>query len=659
LLPSSNKPGFADEEGDTTSLTSPRDLRLSSSSSGGGPSQLPIIRKHPISNTNKQATTKSTPFSTSILVNSKFLDLSPRTAEVVNEIRRNRVMLGDVDMGEKMSCIDFVVGEGSGVCILSTNDINDMSKVRNITRDLIKASLAFDIIWLVIDMKDSLSSAVSSSIKKVENEGLEGPKIRSRKPTTTSGNSEVINQHDLPSDACADALAQLARSVWHFPCSVLIRYAWTTANIVDLVLEATGDALASSLKLDASIDVVERANLVNECSSSQDDLSFLATLPSLNFYSAMVILNALDGNLSSLFKMTFIDLDQLIPVTVDRVRLKELFDFIHLQPFSPEVSSANLFDTNGVEATSSLILYEEENELQEDKQFMGTMGRTRSNNDNDGPQNRLEMDSSGYDDDVAGGGEEFNNLMHFEEQQMLAQQSDNPLYSSFGGVHHADHYPGQRYEEQQEPINSHNILHQQQQQQQWSPPSQQQDESFVNCFQVPSPGAYGRSSNTHQGYQDEVEHHQNPVYFQPNSYTHFSDDSYGAEYHQNGNHQQQASICNSFPPVRTSHHHQENEQSNDYDNDWPSHHYSAFNNSPHLFDESYIVACGVTNGSSARVQHTTTQKKKKADYEEELKLPTTTQNRGRREKLGFQFDKHQRGGQTKLVWGPRGGSTRR
>jgi hypothetical protein len=286
-------------------------------------------------------------------------------------------------------------------------------------------------------------------------------------------------------------------------------------------------------------------------------------------------------------------------------------------------------------------------------------GRTRSNNDNDGPQNRLEMDSSGYDDDVAGGGEEFNNLMHFEEQQILAQQSDNPLYSSFGGVHHADHYPGQRYEEQQEPINSHNILHQQQQQQQWSPPSQQQDESFVNCFQVPSPGAYGRSSNTHQGYQDEVEH-QNPVYFQPNSYIHFSDDSYGADYHQNGNHQQQASICNSFPPVRTSHHHQENEQSNDYDNDWRSHHhYSAFNNSPHLFDESYIVACGVTNGSSARVQHTTTQKKKKADYEEELKLPTTTQNRGRREKLGFQFDKHQRGGQTKLVWGPRGGSTRR
>jgi len=235
--------------------------------------------------------------------------------------------------------VDFVVGESSGVCLLDVESLGSMTRVRALTKALMSASIRFDDLWLVIDLGKQPSAADDGKASSKPGPGarardhrVEGPQIRARA-------SRELVVGGLPGVVLAACLAQLSRSVWHFPCPVHIRYVWGTEETAAQVRVATETAAQKATSLDQGPDSLagREASLEDLWSSSDrgsDDLAFLSGLPPLNVFSASVVLASCgDGGMDALLTLPNREaLHSLVPVGVSRQRLDDLFDLLHLVP---------------------------------------------------------------------------------------------------------------------------------------------------------------------------------------------------------------------------------------------------------------------------------------------------------------------------------------
>ena len=249
---------------------------------------------------------------------------SNRAKTIIQTLRvEHRLKMVDVAMDKP---VDFALGEGLGMCVLDVTSIDSMAKVRAFTKSLISASLRYDSLWLVIDLG---SEEIDATVRKTNHDSyqkVEGPRIMVCQPKLN-----VSPSSRLPSTALAACLAQLSRSVWHFPCPVHVRYAWGLSQTANLIRIAADAASHNVHEADSSI----RHNFDSEEAFNLRETSLAAQLPPLNVYSAAISLIATSSNSSSglvnLLTMPIEELKDTVPSMISRGRLDDLFSLVHLQ----------------------------------------------------------------------------------------------------------------------------------------------------------------------------------------------------------------------------------------------------------------------------------------------------------------------------------------
>jgi hypothetical protein len=235
--------------------------------------------------------------------------------------------------------VDYALGEGLGLCLLDVAAVDSMAKVRTFTKSLISASLRYDCLWLVVDLCSEAGEADRATTQEPR-QRVEGPRIEARPPKLN-----VSPSSGLPSPALASCLAQLSRSVWHFPCPVHVRYAWGLDQTAALVRTAADAAAFAAHECDPMADLSARATLESEEALSLREVALAARLPPLNAFSAAVALRAAStasesGStiLNSLLEMPLDDLKRLVPSAIARERLDDLFSLAHLEaPVAGEI----------------------------------------------------------------------------------------------------------------------------------------------------------------------------------------------------------------------------------------------------------------------------------------------------------------------------------
>ena len=255
---------------------------------------------------------------------SQFSMRSIRAKTIIQTLRvEHRLKMVDVAMEKP---VDFALGEGLGMCVLDVTAVDSMAKVRAFTKSLISSSLRYDSLWLIIDLGSEEDDATTRKPHHEVYQKVEGPRIMVCPPKLN-----VTPSSQLPSTALASCLAQLSRSVWHFPCPVHVRYAWGLSQTANLIRIAADAASYGAPKTESGTrhDIEEAFNL--------RETTIAAQLPPLNTFSAAVTLNAtasVSGNSSSglinLLTMPHEKLKDAVPSTVSRGRLDDLFSLVHL-----------------------------------------------------------------------------------------------------------------------------------------------------------------------------------------------------------------------------------------------------------------------------------------------------------------------------------------